>query len=186
MPDLHPSFALQETDGRPWQFRTEGLELKAVNGIRKLRLQVNPHAKVNSAPLEGVTGNTWPANPREKVNTESPVFWLAPNDWLLVNPATGIDNIEIALRDAANGATCFVTDVTDAYSIIDISGDNAAARLAEGCSVDLDHRVFPPGRYALTRLQRLSVIIHRVDGTGKFRVLVDRSMARFLWDWLAV
>lgn len=184
MPDLKPSFALQGTDGRSWLFETERLKLQAVNDVRKLRLQVKPHAELDPTPLEALIGITLPANPREKADEEHPAFWLAPNDWLLVNPVTAIDNIDIALKEAANGATSCVTDVSDAYSIIDISGEDAAPKLAEGCSVDLDDKVFPSGRYVLTRLQHLSVIIHRLDGAGKFRVLVDRSMARFLRDWL--
>lgn len=183
MPDLDPSFALQGPGGRAWSLQTDRLRLQAVNDVCKLRLQVNPHADVNPAPLEGLIGITLPANPQEKANDEHPAFWLAPNDWLLVNPATGIGGIETALRESANGAASCVTDVSDAYSIVDISGEDAAAKLAEGCSVDLDHRVFPSGRYALTRLQRLPVIIHRLDDTPRFRVLVDRSTARYLRDW---
>ena len=74
--------------------------------------------------------------------------------------------------------------MTDAWSIIDISGEDAAAGLAEGCSVDLHDSAFPSGRYALTRLQHLPVIIHRLDDTPRFRILVDRSVAQFLRDWL--
>ena len=93
---------------------------------------------------------------------------------------------KVALRDAVDGATAVVTDMSDAWSIIDISGEDAVARLAQGCSVDLHDSVFPAGRYALTRLQHLSVILHRLDDTPRFRILVDRSVAQFLWDWLAV
>ena len=70
-------------------------------------------------------------------------YWLAPNDWLLVNPAADTDRIKVALRDASGSATAVVTDMTDAWSIIDISGEDAPARLAQGCSVDLHDSAFP-------------------------------------------
>ena len=184
MSEPNPSFALQGNDGKSRLSETERLRLEAVNGIHKLRLQVGPRAEINPAPLEGLPGITLPAGAQEKVDNEFSAYWLAPNDWLLVNPAADADSIKVALRDAVDGSTAVVTDMTDAYSIIDISGEDAVARLAEGCSVDLHDSVFPTGRYALTRLQHLSVIIHRLDDTARFRVLVDRSVAVFLWDLL--
>ena len=155
-----------------------------LDGALKLRLQVRPRAGINPAPLETLLGSTLPQSPQEKVNNEPTAYWLAPNDWLLVNPAPDIDSVSSALRDSAGGATAVVTDMTDAWSIIDISGEDAVAGLSEGCSVDLHDSAFPSGRYALTRLQHLPVIIHRLDDTPRFRILVDRSVAQFLRDWL--
>ncbi|MDE0284498.1 MAG: hypothetical protein OXN26_08130 [Gammaproteobacteria bacterium] len=155
-----------------------------LDGTRKLRLQVRPRAGVDKNRLEKLLGTILPAGPQEKTKNEASAYWLAPNDWLLVNPAADIDSVASALRDSAGGATAVVTDMTDAWSIIDISGEDAVARLAEGCSVDLHDNVFPSGRYALTRLQHLPVILHRLDDTPRFRILVDRSVAQFLRDWL--
>ena len=186
--DVNPSCALQGEDENSLLLQTDRLRLQAINGIRKLRLQVRPQARLDTEPLESLVGMVLPAGPLENVNNELSTYcyWLAPNDWLLLNPKTDSDRIRSALQDSSNGATALVTDVSDAYAIIDVSGSDAVTRLAEGCSVDLDDGVFPVGRYALTRLQHLSVIIHRLDDTPRFRLLVDRGMARFIRDWLAV
>ena len=184
MSELNPCYALQGSDGQTLVLQTDRLALQAVNNVRKLRLQARPDTEINPAPLEALLGMTLPQNPREKVNHEPAAYWLAPNDWLLLDPAPAGGNISNVLREAAGGATCVVTDVSDAWSIIEISGADAAAKLAEGCSVDLDDDAFPVGRYALTRLQHLSIIIHRLDDRSKFHLLVDRNLARFLWDWL--
>ena len=184
MSDPSPCFALQGDDGQSLLVQTERLRLHAVNNVRKLRLQVRPQTGINPAPLERLLGIALPASPQEIAENTLTAYWLAPNDWLLVNPSEDADNIEVALRASADGATAVVTDVTDAYSIIDVSGEDAVTRLAEGCSVDLDSSVFPPGRYALTRLQHLSVILHKLDDATRFRLLVDRNVARFLWDRL--
>lgn len=182
MPELHPSFALQGNDGQLLSLQTARLGLHAVNNIRKLRLQVRPRAGVDKSRLESLLGTVLPENPQEKVNNESTAYWLGPNDWLLVDPAPDANRVADALREATDGATYALTDVSDAWSIIDISGDDAPSKLAEGCSVDFQDAAFPTGRYALTRLQHLSVIIHRLDDS--FRILVDRSVARFMRDWL--
>ena len=185
--DGSPYYALQGSDGQAMLLQTEQLVLQAVNDVRKLRVQARPSAGINPARFESLTGIVLPTGPQEKTDHERTIYWLAPNDWLLVNLTADADSIKSALRDSVNSAKTVVTDVTDAWSIIDISGEGASAKLAEGCSVDFHDEVFPSsGRYALTRLQHLSVIIHRLDNTPRFRILADRSVARFLWDWLAV
>ena len=182
--DDSPCYALQGVDGQPLLHRAESLTLQAVNNIRKLRLQARPDAQINPAQLESLLGSVLPKSPLERIAGEPAAYWLGPNDWLLLDPATDTGSIGNAWQEASGGATSVVIDVTGAWSIIDISGADTAAKLAQGCSVDLDPGVFPPGRFALTRLQHLSVIIHRLDDTPRFRILADRSVARFLWDWL--
>lgn len=185
MSELTPAFALQGADGQPWSFQSERLSLQAVNNIRKLRLQVRTLAEFDSTRLERLLEIALPAGPQEKVANDPVAYWLGPNDWLLVNPAPDMDSINTTIRESADNATPALTDVTDAYSIIDISATDAVARLAAGCSVDFHDSEFPTGRYVLTRLQHLSVIIHRLDDTPNYRILVDRSVAQFLWGWLA-
>ena len=184
MSEPNPSVALLGNDGESRSLHMERFSLSPSSNIRKLRLQVLPRGGINPAALERLLGNTLPQSPQEKISSMPTAYWLGPNDWLLLDPAQEIDRIASALRESANGATSCVTDVTDAWSTIDMAGEDAPARLAEGCSVDLHNCAFPSGRYALTRLQHLSIIIHRLDDTPRFRILVDRSVAQFLRDWL--
>ena len=164
----------------------EHFTLQAVAGIPKLRLQVRPGAKLNPEPLQRLLGSALPDNPQEQTSLENACYWLSPNDWLLLNPTADPDSIKTALQDACAHVTCAVTDVSDAWSVIDLSGAAVAAKLAQGCALDFDARAFLPGHYALTRLQHLAVIIHRLDAATQFRLLTDRSVARYLQDWLAV
>ena len=179
-----PSFALPGAAGQGWESQAGRLRLQAVNEVRKLRLQVRPDAQLDLAALEALEHIVLPTGPQGKAAPGMPVYWLAPHDWLLLDPPTVASRIGPALRQASGGASSVVTDVTDAWSIIDTAGADAAATLAQGCSVDLDDRVFAAGSYALTRLQHLPVILQRLDDPPRFRILVDRSAARFLWDWL--
>lgn len=163
---------------------TNNLVLRAKNGIRKLQLQTRPNTNVHMVELERMLGLPLPEGPQEKVEDIFTIYWNGPNNWLILNPTVNLDNIEVAFRKAVCGATCAVTYMTDAYSIIEVSGNEAIERISEGCSVDLDINAFTPGHYVLTRLQNLAVIIHKLNDARSIRILVDRSMARFLWDWL--
>ena len=181
MAELQRQHALHVGGGDPLVVERPGLRLQADNTVRKLRLQVRPAAagKVISAMQQG-PGLALPEGPRASVPDQGTVYWLAPGDWLLLDAPTGVDAVLAGLAD-----THALTDASDALSVIVMQGRNAAALLAEGCSVDLYPAAFPPGSYALTRLQHLPVTLHRLADPDAFRVLVDSPAACFLWDWLA-
>lgn len=179
-----PAYSLQANAGVPLAHSGGDFMLRAINGLRKVRIQASPSAVVDAVVLAGVLGARFPESPQEAVTSLKTAYWQAPNDWLILDSDEEEGRLEVALRSIARGNDWAVTDVSDAISVIELAGIGADARLREGCSVDLDVRIFAPGRYALTRLQDLPVILHRVDGAHRFRLLVDRSYARFLWDWL--
>ena len=157
--------------------QTENLTLQVRDGIPKLRLQVRPGASLKQAPLKRLFGTTLPDNPQENTDSEQAIYWLSPNDWLLLNPPADPDSIKTTLQNASSNATCAVTDVSDAWSIIDLSGAAAPATLAQGCSVDFHDSAFPPGHYTLTRLHHHPTIIHRYQGSDHYMylILLDNS-----------
>lgn len=69
----------------------------------------------------------------------------------------------------------------DAFQLL---GSAAAALLARGISLELDRAVLGPGRCARTRLGDLAVMLRPLEENG-YELLVDRSEARFLLDWLS-
>ena len=180
---MRPDYALQSSAGAALRLQTDTFALQAVNNMRKLRVQAQPRAMPDIARFAALTGITVPADPQGVAAQQAPVYWLAPNDWLLCNPAAAADDIRAAWTEACASIACAVADMSDACSIIEVSGSEAALRLAEGCALDLE--AFVVSHYALTRLQHLPVIIHRLDKPARFHILVERSVARYLRDWLA-
>ena len=179
-----PAYSLQTDEGGPLAHSRGDFTLRAVNGMRKVRVQALPGSEVDAAVLADAVRARCPESPQEPVTALKTAYWLSPNDWLVLDTDEEEGRLEAALRSIARGNEWAVTDVSDAFSIIELTGTGASASLREGCSVDLDVHIFPPGRYALTRLQTLPVVLHRLDAAHRFRVLVDRSYAGFLWDWL--
>ena len=78
------------------------------------------------------------------------VLWLGPDEWLVLG-ATEAD-----FPDAAAAV-----DVSANRVAFELSGDDAADVLAQGCALDLDR--FEPGRCAQTLLARAQVILYRPD-----------------------
>jgi heterotetrameric sarcosine oxidase gamma subunit len=75
-----------------------------------------------------------------------------------------------------------VTDQTDGWACLTLTGQGAEAVLARLVALDLRVSVFPPGTAARSTLNHLPMVLWR-DNAG-FRMLFYRSMARTAWHEL--
>lgn len=112
---------------------------------------------------------------------------LAPRWWLVAQspePAPALECTLAARLRAAGGSAVSAVDVSAQRTTIDVSGPNARDVLAHGCSVDLHPRAFAPGRCTQTTLAKAQVVLHQLDETPTFRLLVRASFAQYLAEWL--
>src|SRR5262249_4907718 len=72
-------------------------------------------------------------------------LWLGPDDWLLVARPGREEEIAGKLRDALTGYFAAVTDLSEARTVITISGPRARELLAKATSLDLHPRIFRAG-----------------------------------------
>ena len=86
-------------------------------------------------------------------------------------------------QSACASLACAVTDLSDALETIALDGPDAAAVLARGCGLDLREESFGERACARTRLAQLPVLIRKATA-ARFELVVDRSAARYLEDWL--
>jgi sarcosine oxidase subunit gamma len=73
-----------------------------------------------------------------------------------------------------------VTDQSDGWTVLSVSGAGVADVLARWVPIDLRLAAFPVGRAVRTQLNHMNVVILRV-GDHAFEVMVFRSMARTAW-----
>lgn len=111
------------------------------------------------------------------------VLWLGPDEWLVVAEGDAPDLLP-RLERAVAGRRAAVTDLSSSRAILELSGAGARDLLAAGCGLDLHPRVFGPGRCAQTLLARVPVVLHQLSDAPQYRVLVRRSYARWLVDWM--
>ena len=76
-----------------------------------------------------------------------------------------------------------LTDQSDGWAVLSVSGAAAVEVLARLVPVDLRLVAFPVGRAIRTQLNHMNVVILRV-GDHAFEILVFRSMARTAWHEL--
>jgi methylglutamate dehydrogenase subunit D len=85
------------------------------------------------------------------------------------------------------GDTAAVTDQSDGYAVLRLSGPFVRAVLEKCVSIDLHERAFASGSVASTRCAHIGVILWRLDdnaGFPVFEMAVFRSFARSLWHFL--
>jgi heterotetrameric sarcosine oxidase gamma subunit len=73
-----------------------------------------------------------------------------------------------------------VTDQTDGWAVLAVSGAGVADVLARWVPMDLRLAAFPVGRAVRTQLNHMNVVILR-EGDHAFEIMVFRSMARTAW-----
>ena len=112
------------------------------------------------------------------------IYWLGPDEWLIVTPAGQQDSLRRDLQKALEGVFSSVVDNSSGLTMIHVTGENASALLATDCPFDLHPREFEPGQCAQTRLARAGMTISPLAGASGFEIIIRRSFADYLLLWL--
>lgn len=144
-----------------------------------VRLQVPVRALPAAAVIGGVA---LPDQPNTWAGTDPVVWWVSPDAWLIQSAREG-DELTAQLRAACVNLPCAITDLSDALVTIALEGPDSGAVLARGCGLDLRAGSFGAQACARTRLAQLPVLIRR-PAASRFELVVDRSAAQYLQDWL--
>ena len=112
------------------------------------------------------------------------IYWLGPDEWLIVTPAGQQEALQGALQKALDGVFSSVVDTTSGLTMIRVIGANAADLLATDCPFDLHPREFKHGQCAQTRLAKAGMTLSPLAGETGFEVIIRRSFADYLLLWL--
>jgi sarcosine oxidase subunit gamma len=97
----------------------------------------------------------------------------------------GGNDFAAALRGAI-GALASISDQSDAYSLLRLSGPNVRDSLAKLIPIDLHSRAFAPGAVASTVASHIGVTLWRLDDvadeTPAFDIVVARSLTADFWN----
>ena len=159
------------------------IEEKPFRGYLNLRGRPS-HTGFTAGVLKAL-GAEVPSEPNTVIDAgDNRIYWLGPDEWLVVTPAGRQQQVGDALRNALDGVFSSVVDNSSGLTTIHVTGDKAAALLATDCPLDLHPREFEPGQCAQTRLAKAGMTISPLaDGKG-FEVIIRRSFADYLLRWL--
>ena len=170
--------------------RRDGVRAGVVLKEQKFQVQMNlrgdPGDDAFISAVEGELGIPLPLQANTISHKHDLVIaWLGPDEWLLIaNPETGLV-IKPQLERSLSGLHCSLNDLSGGQTIISVSGPRSLDVLAKGCTLDLHPRVFGPSQCAQSHLAKSSVlIIPRISNLTAYDVVVRRSFADYLWQWL--
>jgi sarcosine oxidase, subunit gamma len=160
----------------PWSSKL--VELSELSPTRQVGLRLRPPFP---AYLAGVS---LPLAPNRVAATGSVrALWLGPDEWLVVAEGDAPDLLP-RLERAVMDRRASISDLSSSRTIVEIGGSAARDLLASGCGLDLHPRAFRPDQCAQTLLARVPVILDQLDEAPRYRLLVQRSLSRWLIDWM--
>lgn len=158
--------------------------VKVMPGHDMLNLRGDASDTRFAAAVHTVLRQDLPLEPNTVSAGMSTVYWLGPDEWLIVSPGGERPTLPTLLEEALNGMSASLNVVTGGYVGMHLSGGNAADVLAKGCTLDLHQSVFQNGQCAQTGLARASILLARTDDAPSFDIYVRRSFAEYLALWL--
>jgi heterotetrameric sarcosine oxidase gamma subunit len=151
--------------------------LKVLNRLATANLDVAPGRCVYTQFL----------NPNGGIEADLTVTRLADDRFLVLTAAFTQTHVEAWIRDAIPAeAACVLTDVTEAYALLNLQGPQSRALLASLSQDDLSNEAFPFGTCRSLRLGYQTVLAIRLTYVGElgYELYVPTSFAQPVYDSL--
>lgn len=138
-----------------------------------------------TAACARVFGVALPTTPNTQVQAEGAILcWMGPTEWLVLTEGAACQGWLDALRAALADVHAGVVELSGGQTLIEIRGEHAVDTLSKGTSIDLHPRVFGANRCTRTLLAKTTAFIRTIEPGRAFEVVVRRSFADYLWQWL--
>jgi sarcosine oxidase subunit gamma len=149
-----------------------------------INLRGNPADEKFVATVEDTIGQPLPLTPNTLTSEPNQVFWLGPDEWLIVTQAERAALMAETLGAACSGFHAAVNDISGGQVALMINGSATRDILSKGCTLDLHETVFSAGCCGQSGLAKANVLLACLDDAPGFMVVVRRSFADYLCRWL--
>ena len=160
------------------------LKFEQLAGTGYLNLRGDGSDSVLVAAVTKATGLTLPLVPNTVAHGERSIYWLGPDEWMLVGAADAIERATTDLRNSLQARHAAVNDLSGSFLTFRITGDHTVDLLAKACTLDLHPLVFKAGSRAQTGLGKANVLLIRHWDDSGFDIVVRRSFSDYLSHWL--
>lgn len=160
----------------------ETLHLSVLPARAVVLLRLGARSQKNAGDIR-IAGRPLPLAANSWSGDDPVVCRTAPDAWMIISAQHPAEDLLDAAQSGCKRRSFAAADVSDACVTIAIEGPQATDVLARGCGLDFSARAFGQDVCARTRLAQLAVVLRRVNDE-RFELLVDRSSAAWLHDWL--
>ncbi len=134
--------------------------------------------------VEAALGQPLPLEPNTVSRGEHRIYWLGPDEWLIVSIANKASGLVAGLQGALINQHVCVNDVSGGQVTIRLEGDAVRGTLSKGCPIDFHADAFGSGDCAQSGLAKATVLIGCFDRPITFELIVRRSFADYVARWL--
>ena len=164
--------------------------MKEKTPVGKINLRGNLENKDFASTAGKILGMILPKEPcsistKEKITC----MWLGPNEWLLVSNDTitkdsnDYELEKVLFTGISKKNLGAVTNVSDQFTIFNLTGSNIFEILSKGCPFDFNSDSFTNNKVVQTLLNHIDVTIHRKT-KDDVDLYVRRSFSNHLWSWI--
>ena len=133
--------------------------------------------------VETVMAVPLPVKPCTCANSDQgDIYWLGPDEWLLIVVAARASEVESRLRQTLPGHVSLV-DVSAGQTLVNLSGAAVGTLLKKSSHYDFHPANFGPGRCVQTNFAKAAALVSQRED-GSFDLVIRRSFADYLARWL--
>lgn len=111
--------------------------------------------------------------------------WMSPDELLWVLPYGDAPAAAADLSAALGQRHHLVVNVSDARTVIRVSGQGARELIAKGAPVDMSPAAFAPGNFRRTHIGQLAAAFWMGADNRTITVVCFRSAGAYLFDWFS-
>ena len=164
---------------------SKAVKLESVSFVGKINLRIKEEdSESRKIVSEFLRYNLPNFSGEVQGNNETRTAWLGPNEFLIHCLDAEKFNIINKIIDILGNGFYSVTDVSDYYITIRLSGEKSIEVLSKGCPLNFKQYLNIKDSCAQSYISKASVFIDRLADDQIFDISVRWSFAEYLWDWL--
>jgi sarcosine oxidase subunit gamma len=160
------------------------IKAQVLNDVAHVNLRGDANDNLFRSLAETTLGQSLPLEPNTVSTGKHRVYWLGPDEWLIISTATDAFNLADKLGQDLGKVHASVNDISGGQVTLRLEGDELRNVLSKGCTVDFHVSTFKPGDCVQSGLAKANVLIGCVDQPNAFELVVRRSFAEYLALWL--
>ncbi len=147
-----------------------------------LAIRANADDKQFSSAFKSVLGVELPSTLQSARSEEISIYWISPDEWLVVCPGERAFSLEQELRSAMSGHFSIV-NVSGGQTMLTLSGEHAREVLMKSTPYDVSDHNFPVAKVVTSVMAKSQAIICRKSDTT-WELIIRRTFSDYLWLWL--
>ena len=170
--------------GRQVTLAEPGVQAHVLDSVIQVNLRGDGEDARFLKSVEATLGQAVPLAPNTLTSSEHHVYWLGPNEWLIVSTAIKASGIAAGLQDALMNQHVAINDISGGQVTVRLEGDKVRDTLSKGCPIDFHIDAFRPGDCAQSGLAKAGALIGCMDRPNAIDLIVRRSFADYVARWL--